>query len=147
MFATCEEELITVFDVYGNILTPCREDSARLNVELKRARWLNNTSIRLYFSPFDMKRIRKKVFKRDNHTCYWCKRTGDTIDHIIPWCKGGCTSMDNCICACSECNGLRGDTPADEWARLSGVPSPGIGERFNGYDVFPTMKKPSAISA
>jgi hypothetical protein len=32
--------------------------------------------------------------------------------------------MTNCICACEECNGQRGDMPAEEFAKLMNRPAP-----------------------
>lgn len=93
-------------------------------MRLNRAKWVGRNRIRLRFDPFAYRYIRLKVLARDGHVCYWCGDPGDTMDHIIPWSKGGRTTMDNCICACSECNGLRGDMPAMEFARLRGVPLP-----------------------
>ena len=65
-----------------------------------------------------------KVLERDQYVCYWCRRPGDTMDHIIPWSKGGRTTMDNCVCACQECNGQRGDMPAEQFAQLRNVSAP-----------------------
>jgi hypothetical protein len=97
---------------------------AEREVRLGRAKWIGPRRIRLRFDPFAYRYIRLKVLARDNYTCYWCGRPGDTIDHVIPWSKGGRTTMDNCICACSECNGARGDMPAEQFARLRNVPVP-----------------------
>ena len=93
-------------------------------MRLNRAKWIGPNRIRLRFDPFAYRYIRLKVLSRDGYTCYWCGVPGDTMDHIIPWSKGGRTTMDNCICACQECNGMRGDMPAVEFARLRGVPVP-----------------------
>lgn len=91
---------------------------------MNRAKWVGRDSIRLRFDPFAYRYIRLKVLARDGYTCYWCSRAGNTMDHVIPWSKGGRTTMNNCICACEECNGLRGDMPAEEFARLRGVAPP-----------------------
>ncbi|MGE5674955.1 MAG: HNH endonuclease [Mycobacterium leprae] len=94
-------------------------------MRLNRAKWAGPNKIRLKFDPFAYRYVRLKVLVRDGYTCYWCGGPGDTLDHIIPWSRGGRTTMDNCICACQECNGLRGDIPADEYARQRNVPPPG----------------------
>lgn len=93
-------------------------------MRLNRAKWLGPHKIRLRFDPFAYRYIRLKVLERDGHTCYWCGQPGNTMDHIIPWSKGGRTTMENCICACQECNGQRGDMPATEFARLRNVSPP-----------------------
>lgn len=93
-------------------------------MRLNRAKWIGPQRIRLRFDPFAYRYTRLKVLARDDCTCYWCGAPGFTIDHIIPWSKGGRTTMDNCICACQECNGERGDMSAEEFARLRNVPPP-----------------------
>ena len=55
--------------------------------------------------------LRYKVLKRDNFKCQMC---GDSpakdpstelhIDHIIPWSRGGETTIDNLQTLCSKCN-------------------------------------------
>jgi len=116
--------LIDVIDSRGRVLTPCRRKVAEREVRLNRAKWIGPNRIRLRFDPFAYRYIRLKVLARDRYICYWCGAPGDTMDHITPWSKGGRTTMDNCICACQECNGLRGDMPAAEFALLRGVPTP-----------------------
>lgn len=117
-------ELIDVIDNRGRTLTPCRRKVAEREVRLNRAKWIGPSKIRLRFDPFAYRYIRLKVLERDGYICYWCGGPGETMDHIVPWSKGGRTTMDNCICACLECNGQRGDTPAAEFARQRQVPPP-----------------------
>jgi hypothetical protein len=99
---------------------------AEREVRLARAKWIGHNKIRLRFDPFAYRYIRLKVLQRDRHTCYWCGSPGYTIDHVIPWSQGGRTTMNNCICACSQCNGERGDTDPVEFARLKQVPPPAM---------------------
>lgn len=66
---------------------------------------------RLYSS----KQIRVFVFVRDQFTCHYCGRYGDTIDHIIPKSKGGITTPRNCVCACKRCNQLKDDRDVAEF--------------------------------
>lgn len=117
-------ELIKVIDSKGRELTPCKRKVADREVRLGRAKWIGRTRIRLRFDPFAYRYVRLRVLERDKHTCYWCGQPGFTMDHVIPWSKGGRTSMTNCICACEECNGRRGDMPASEFARVMGRPIP-----------------------
>jgi len=56
-------------------------------------------------------RLRFEVLARDKFTCRFCgaSPTKDPsvtlhIDHIIPWSKGGETSLDNLQTLCSKCN-------------------------------------------
>lgn len=117
-------ELIQVIDSRGRTLSPCRRKVAEREVRLNRARWMGKNSIRLRFDPFAYRYVRLKVLERDGHTCYWCGQPGHTMDHVIPWSQGGRTTMNNCICACEECNGARGDMPAEEFAKLKNVEPP-----------------------
>lgn len=113
-----------MIDSRGRTLTPCRRKVAEREVRLNRAKWVGQHKIRLRFDPFAYRYVRLRVLERDQHTCYWCGSFGDTMDHVIPWSKGGRTTMNNCICACEECNGARGDTPAEKFAVLRNVPPP-----------------------
>lgn len=126
-------ELIEVIDSRGRTLTPCKRKVADREVRLGRAKWIGHGRIRLRFDPFAYRYIRLKVLARDKYICYWCGRPGFTMDHVIPWSKGGRTTMTNCICACEECNGLRADTPAGEFARRMSRPEPLPGLIQNGH--------------
>jgi len=53
--------------------------------------------------------LRFKIFIRDNFICQYCGQTVKdgaklVIDHIIPFSKGGPTSMKNLTTSCFECN-------------------------------------------
>ena len=55
--------------------------------------------------------LRLKVLNRDNFRCVFCGRSPATdigiqlqIDHIIPFSKGGKSSLDNLQTLCQECN-------------------------------------------
>ncbi|WP_264842316.1 HNH endonuclease [Caldinitratiruptor microaerophilus] len=115
---------------------------AEREVRLARAKWVGKDKIRLRFDPFAERHIRLKVLARDNYTCYWCGRPGDTVDHIIPWSRGGRTTMTNLVTACRECNGERGDLPADVFARRKGVPVP----HFTGNEPVPPFD-PARLAA
>ncbi|WP_182968405.1 MULTISPECIES: HNH endonuclease [Gluconacetobacter] len=55
---------------------------------------------------------RFNVFLRDNFSCQYCLDrlpTHDlTFDHVIPRCKGGRTTWENVVTACSPCNLMKG---------------------------------------
>ncbi|GAJ29001.1 HNH endonuclease [Acidomonas methanolica] len=55
---------------------------------------------------------RFNVFLRDNFSCQYCNDrlpTHDlTFDHVIPRARGGRTSWENVVTACSPCNLLKG---------------------------------------
>ncbi len=52
---------------------------------------------------------RRGVLVRDNFTCAYCGKYGDTIDHVVPSSKGGASSYENCVTACHSCNNKKGD--------------------------------------
>ena len=52
---------------------------------------------------------RFNLFLRDEFTCQYCGHKDDlTFDHIIPRSKGGRTSWENVVAACSTCNLRKG---------------------------------------
>ena len=52
---------------------------------------------------------RFNVFLRDKFMCQYCSSSDDlTFDHVIPRSKGGQTTWDNVVAACSPCNLAKG---------------------------------------
>jgi 5-methylcytosine-specific restriction endonuclease McrA len=52
---------------------------------------------------------RFNLFLRDGFTCAYCDATDDlTFDHVIPRSKGGRTTWENIVTACSPCNLAKG---------------------------------------
>lgn len=48
---------------------------------------------------------RFNLFLRDGFCCQYCGSKGDlTFDHVVPRSKGGVTSWENVVAACSPCN-------------------------------------------
>lgn len=64
---------------------------------------------------------RKALMARDNSTCQYCGRHGNTIDHIVPRAKGGRHEWTNVATACSPCNQKKGDRLLSElgWSLLN----------------------------
>jgi len=62
----------------------------------------------------DVPMTKKNVLLRDEHTCQYCGRLGDTIDHVLPRSRGGASSWENCVCACSLCNTRKNSRTPDE---------------------------------
>lgn len=59
------------------------------------------------------------MLRRDRHTCAYCGRWGNTIDHVVPESRGGPTSWLNCITACEACNFKKGNrTPQEARMKL-----------------------------
>jgi 5-methylcytosine-specific restriction endonuclease McrA len=58
---------------------------------------------------------RFNVFLRDRFTCQYCGAREDlTFDHLLPRSKGGHTTWENVVTACSLCNLRKGDRLARE---------------------------------
>ena len=58
---------------------------------------------------------RHNVFKRDSHRCQYCESTKNlTIDHVMPKSRGGKSTWQNLVAACSKCNSLKGDRTPEE---------------------------------
>lgn len=54
-----------------------------------------------YISDF----IRQRVYERDGYACVHCGATDDlTLDHAIPWSKGGPDKVSNLQTLCGSCN-------------------------------------------
>ncbi|MDE3121912.1 MAG: HNH endonuclease [Paracoccaceae bacterium] len=52
---------------------------------------------------------RFNLFLRDEFCCQYCGARGDlTFDHVIPRARGGITSWENVVAACSPCNLRKG---------------------------------------
>jgi 5-methylcytosine-specific restriction endonuclease McrA len=52
---------------------------------------------------------RFNLFLRDGFCCQYCTARGDlTFDHVVPRSRGGKTTWDNVVAACSPCNLRKG---------------------------------------
>lgn len=63
--------------------------------------------------PRHVKFNRRNIFLRDHHSCQYCgvHPPDDelTIDHVIPRSRGGRTTWENVVLACTRCNMRKGD--------------------------------------
>lgn len=69
-----------------------------------------------------------------------------TFDHVIPASKGGTYALQNGVCACSRCNGLRGNMPYSEFVYklpqlLAANKMPRIGIKAKLIPLTPKEKK------
>ncbi len=65
-------------------------------------RWRNRLQI--------PKTIRKRVYERDGHQCVKCgAKEALTLDHIIPWSRGGEDTVENLQTMCQSCNSRKGN--------------------------------------
>lgn len=77
---------------------------------------------------------RKLILIRDNYTCVYCGKRGDTIDHIMPKSRGGGNTWENLCAACTSCNGKK----ADRTPKEAGLSAPVIPADFHfvgNYDI------------
>jgi 5-methylcytosine-specific restriction endonuclease McrA len=52
---------------------------------------------------------RFNLFLRDEFSCQYCSGLGNlTFDHVVPRARGGITSWENVVAACSKCNLKKG---------------------------------------
>lgn len=69
---------------------------------------------------------RRAVFLRDDHTCQYCGRAAESIDHVVPKSRGGEHSWENVVAACTRCNAAKRDRLLHETnmrlARVPGTP-------------------------
>jgi 5-methylcytosine-specific restriction endonuclease McrA len=59
---------------------------------------------------------RRALFARDGWRCVYCGSTGGrlTLDHVVPRSRGGESSWENVVTACSPCNLRKGDRLLEE---------------------------------
>lgn len=85
--------------------------------------------------------VRREIVLRDHFTCTYCNRVGTidkdpdgelwTVDHVIPWSRGGVTAFDNATLCCRRCNCEKKDkTPAEyiRWLRFEVTPNDDLPE-------------------
>lgn len=68
--------------------------------------------------PFRVALTRKNLLARDNHQCQYCGTRPSardlTLDHVMPRSRGGASTWENLITACSTCNHRKGNrTPSE----------------------------------
>jgi len=66
--------------------------------------------------------VKYLVFERDLNLCHYCGKKGDTVDHIIPVCKGGKFTEENLVCCCSKCNSDKSDMDYEEYKKYLLLP-------------------------
>ena len=58
---------------------------------------------------------RFNLFLRDEFCCQYCGAKGDlTFDHVVPRARGGTTTWENVVAACSKCNLKKGSKPLNQ---------------------------------
>lgn len=67
-----------------------------------------NRFVRIPYSPVAAI-TRSGILRRDARRCAYCRRAGDTIDHVVPRSRGGSHSWENCVACCVNCNARKAD--------------------------------------
>jgi 5-methylcytosine-specific restriction endonuclease McrA len=83
---------------------------------------------------------RFNVFLRDRFQCQYCSAREDlTFDHLIPRSKGGTTTWENVLTACSPCNLRKGNkTPHEAGMHPQQLPfRPSVHDLHNNGRMFP----------
>ena len=61
---------------------------------------------------------RRTVLARDGYTCQYCEARPDkselTLDHVVPRSRGGRSSWENVVTACTRCNQRKGHHTPEE---------------------------------
>ena len=61
---------------------------------------------------------RRTIYRRDANTCQYCGGRPGTdelsIDHVLPRSRGGKTTWENCVLACTICNKKKADRTPEE---------------------------------
>lgn len=52
---------------------------------------------------------RRGVLRRDQHSCAYCGRAANTIDHVQPKSRGGADTWENLVACCLRCNNKKSD--------------------------------------
>ena len=94
-------ERVNILEEYDRVV-----HSARLEMKLPSV-----VSLKTYIKPARHPAFtRFNVFLRDRFTCQYCGERDDlTFDHVVPRSKGGITTWENVVAACSECNLRKAD--------------------------------------
>ncbi|MFF1911007.1 HNH endonuclease [Streptomyces sp. NPDC058239] len=56
------------------------------------------------------------VLSANDGRCVYCGGAAETMDHVIPWSRGGLDSYYNMVPACDRCNDTKNDKTPIEWA-------------------------------
>lgn len=67
---------------------------------------------------------RNALFARDRYRCGYCGVSAAsatmTVEHVLPYSRGGPTTYENCVTACQSCNSRKGArTPAEAGMRIA----------------------------
>ena len=110
-----------VLRLEGFCSTDCFEDFKTLKDADNRYRTSMRQVARKFNVAFDETITRREVFSRENGRCYICKKQTHlenvggynpllaTVDHLIPWTRGGEHTWANVRLCCMRCNIVKGN--------------------------------------
>lgn len=113
-------EKVPVVDLGGRPLTPCSTEKAEQNIRDGLATLDANGVLHLNYRPLAHRSIYRQVQRRDGLLCAWCGGPGSTLEHVIPICWGGQTTLDNCVIACRACNHSRNNALPSTFLQWTG---------------------------
>lgn len=96
-------------DKFVEYISDTNEDDANISIDLE----FNGYKHKTKREPSN--RLKVQVLIRDGNKCRYCGAVCSGgihkihFDHIIPWAKGGETTLDNLQILCSDCNAALGD--------------------------------------
>lgn len=59
---------------------------------------------------------KRGVLRRDRGTCAYCGERATTVDHVVPVSRGGGSTWENTVAACSPCNSRKANRTPNEAA-------------------------------
>lgn len=112
---------IPVIDLSGRPLTPCSPEKAEQNLRDGLATMGHDGVLRLNYRPLAYRKVYRMVRERDGLLCAWCQAAGSTLDHVLPLCWGGRTTLNNCVMACRSCNHGRNNALPTQFIAWTGM--------------------------
>lgn len=111
-----------LFNQYGKAAYDSKALESRIKELMKDADVTNKKGIYEYLLSGEERKLnlrafddnmKREAYERQNGVCVKCGRRFDfgqmAGDHIIPWAKGGKTTVENCQMLCRRCNGVKSD--------------------------------------
>ncbi|TPF18006.1 HNH endonuclease [Priestia megaterium] len=91
------------------------EDKARSMIEFGSAVLVGDKKVK---KLYQYEVLRKEVLIRDKYICHYCKKKGDTVDHIISRAEGGFSTPENLVCSCLKCNWKKSTMKYEDFMRI-----------------------------
>ena len=90
---------------------------------------------------------RRAIFLRDGHSCQYCSRPAENVDHVVPRSQGGEHIWENVVASCRRCNSKKGGrTPSQAGLELQRSPRAPRRNVQSGANVDPVWERYLAVS-